>query len=115
MAEKEAQKDEAQKKASTDVEGVLRSVLRAPRISEKAGELAKSGKYVFVVSPRTNKVEVKKAIERAYKVSVAKVNMVNRSGKLRKNARATYRQTAVRKAIVTLKKGQTLPGFSDLA
>jgi len=81
-------------------------VLLGPRVSEKAGKLAESGKYVFNVIKHANKVEIKKSVERFYKVNVVLVNILNTKGK---NAefRPHFRVTSgFKKAIVTLKKGR---------
>ena len=90
------------------------SVLIQPRISEKAGHLAELNKYVFKVKLDANKVEVKKAVEAAYKVRVTQVNMVRVQGKNRNFANRTGRTSAFKKAIVTLKEGDKIEGLTDV-
>src|SRR3990167_1773685 len=116
---KKVEKIEEQKQEKTaDVQAVqsenislnLPQVLVQPRISEKASALAKLNKYVFVVKKKANKVEVKKAVESKYQVRVVQVNMVNTQGKTKSFGRTPGRTAAFRKAIVTLKEGDTIKG-----
>ena len=51
-------------------------IIRKPHVSEKAFNLESEGKYVFVVSPSANKVEIRKAIQNLYGVVVKSVNIV---------------------------------------
>lgn len=86
-----------------------------PRVSEKAGALAKLNKYVFVVKRRANKVEVKKAVEAKYKVKVLRVNMINTKGKMKSFGRTSGRTSDFKKAIVTLREGDKIAGMTDIA
>lgn len=101
------ERTEKRKDAPQGAEFVGR-VLRAPFISEKAAVLADSGKYIFEVFPNANKIEIKKAVERLYGVSVTQVNVVNLPPKKRRRGRFEGLKSGVRKAIVTLKKGHTI-------
>src|SRR5438093_777127 len=78
----------------TAVSVKIPSVLVQPRISEKAGHLAAMNKYVFKVGKGANKVEVKKAVENFYKVTVLQVNIVNNQGKNRTFGRTKGRTQA---------------------
>ena len=75
--------------------------------------LARSGKYVFRISLSANKSEVKKEIEKMYKVKVANVNIINLPGKTRRAGREIGRTTKQKKAVVTLVPGQTIEGLSE--
>ena len=90
------------------------AVLLQPRISEKSGHLANTGKYVFKVKTSANKVEVKKAVENAYKVKVVKVNIVNNQGKARQYAQRQGRTSGFKKAVVTLKAGDKIEGLTEV-
>lgn len=90
------------------------TVLVQPRISEKAAHLAQMNKYVFKVLPTANKVEVKKAVEGAYKVRVIQVNMVTNLGKNRTFSQRAGRTSRFKKAIVTLRKGDKIEGLTDV-
>jgi large subunit ribosomal protein L23 len=83
----------------------------APRISEKAIALAENGTYVFDVPTSANKVEIAKAVAEAFKVEVADVNIMIVKGKLKRFKRMLGRQKDVKKALVTLKKGQKIALF----
>ncbi len=88
-----------------------------PRISEKAYALSHNSQYVFRVPKAASKQAVAKAIEAQFDVSVISVNMTNIAGK----AKRTYRKrgravaghdTAVQKAYVRLKSGDSIPIFA---
>ena len=79
-----------------------------PRISEKSSMLAKLDKYVFLVQNKANKIEVKKAVEKAYKVHVTQVNIVKNKAKAVRFGRFEGSRSPFKKAIVTLKKGESL-------
>jgi len=97
-----------------DVVVKMPQILLQPRISEKAGHLTSLNKYVFNVLKKANKVEIKKAVERMYKVRVVRVNVVNNQGKTKTSGRRTGRTSDFRKAIVTLKKGDKIEGVSEI-
>jgi large subunit ribosomal protein L23 len=82
-----------------------------PKISEKAIALAERGMYVFEVPTSTNKIEVAKAIEAAFKVNVIDVNMMITKGKLKRFKQILGRQKDIKKAIVRLKAGQKISLF----
>ncbi|CAN5651180.1 50S ribosomal protein L23 [soil metagenome] len=95
------------------------SILKKPLITEKAtasGE--KLGQYGFIVAKDANKVEIKKAIEKLYSVTVASVNTMNAAGKVRnrntKTGNISGMKGQVKKAIVTLKKGETIDFYSSI-
>jgi large subunit ribosomal protein L23 len=89
------------------------SILIQPRISEKAGKMAEMNKYVFLVASNTNKIEVKKAVEAAYKVKVTRVNVIRNEGKMRNFGRTKGATSDFKKAIVTLKKGDKIEGMTE--
>ena len=82
--------------------------IRNPIITEKATILSEQNKTVFKVHENANKKTIKKSIEKIFKVNVTKVNIINRKSKLKmRQGRKTYK-TGFKKAIVTLKKGQSI-------
>ena len=89
------------------------SILLQPRVSEKAGKMTEMNKYVFVVAKSSNKVEVKKAVEAAYKVKVTQVNMITNKGKNRTFGQTKGRTSDFKKAIVTLKQGDKIEGMTE--
>src|SRR5438874_624686 len=90
------------------------SVLVQPRISEKAGRQSALNKYVFVVKGFANKVAVKKAVENFYKVHVTQVNIVRNQGKVKNFGNRQGRTSDFKKAIVTLRKGDSIQGLTDV-
>lgn len=82
--------------------------VRQAWITEKAGFLSNSRQYVFIVNKNANKPEVKKAIEGIYKVKVSEVNIINTKGKKKRLGRSTGRSAHYKKAIVSLKEGNTI-------
>ena len=76
-------------------------VLIRPIITEKNVKLAETRKYVFEVAQDANKIDVKNAVEEAFKVKVVDVNIINVRKKPRKVGKYEGLRPAVRKAIVT--------------
>lgn len=90
------------------------SLLLRPVLSEKAVGQFDSGRYVFYVHPDANRSQVKDAVERAFKVEVVKVNVLNLRGKERRQGRYTGRTADRKKAIVTLAQGQRIQQLDGL-
>lgn len=87
----------------------LLNVIRAPHISEKAsmaGEL--DNQYVFKVAVDATKPEIKAAVESVFSVSVAKVQVVNMKGKVRRTKTGLGRRNDWKKAYVSLAEGQQI-------
>jgi large subunit ribosomal protein L23 len=90
-----------------------RDILLSPVVSEKSYALLDQGKYTFVVDPRSNKSEIKKAVESIFGVKVASVSTLNRSGKTRRTRFGTGKRKDTKRAIVTLREG-TIDIFGTL-
>ena len=75
-------------------------------------------RYGFRVSPDANKLEIKKAVEEMYGVTVESVNTMNYAGKKKsrytKSGIINGKTSAFKKAIVTLKEGETIDFFSNI-
>jgi large subunit ribosomal protein L23 len=82
-----------------------RDIIIAPVVSEKSYALIDSGKYTFIVDPRSNKIEIKLAIEKIFNVKVASINTLNRQGKTRRTKFGEGKRKNTKRAIVTLKSG----------
>ncbi|TDE88476.1 50S ribosomal protein L23 [Occultella glacieicola] len=82
-----------------------RDVVISPVVSEKSYNLLDEGKYTFVVDPRSNKTEIKIAIEQIFNVKVASVNTINRKGKTRRTRFGMGKRKDTKRAIVTLREG----------
>lgn len=93
----------------------LPEILISPRVSEKAGQLIKANQYVFLVKRNANKVEIKKAVEKKFKVRVLRVNTIKTKGKPVHSGKFKGKRQDFKKAIVSLKEGDKIPGFMDIA
>ncbi len=89
----------------------MNHIVLTPKISEKAIYLAERGIYVFEVPTSTNKIEVTKAVEAAFKVNVTDVNMIITKGKIKRYKQILGRQKDVKKAMVKLQPGQKISLF----
>ena len=80
----------------------------SPNVTEKSTSLSEFNKVVFKVHKGASKDLIKKNIEKIFKVNVVKINTINLKGKSKivRNRRAY--KTGYKKAIVTLKKGQSI-------
>ena len=80
----------------------------SPFVTEKSTNLSEQNKIIFKVPSKANKVNLKKNIEKIFKVNVTKINIINKKSKI-KNARGRkVRVSGFKKAIVTIKKGQNI-------
>ena len=83
-------------------------VIKSPLITEKLQRKSSLGIYGFMVDRRSNRVEIKHAVEKIYNVKVKKVNIVNMPGKKRRLRFKQGKTAAWKKALVRLKEGQSL-------
>lgn len=85
-------------------------VIKHQVISEKATALEKEGKYLFAVSPKTTKRELKSSIEKVFKAKVKKINILRVKGKVKKlpRYRRTVKKPDWKKAVITLEEGEKL-------
>jgi large subunit ribosomal protein L23 len=91
-----------------------RDIIVRPVVSEKSYNLIDQGKYTFEVDPRSNKTEIKQAIEQIFDVKVAAVNTMNRKGKTRRTRFGMGKRKDTKRAIVTLRSG-TIDIFGEVA
>lgn len=83
-------------------------VLKRPRITEKATMTAANGQYVFEISKTATKASIKAAVKDLYKVSAVSVNIASTPAKKVVNKGRIGVKSGVRKAYVTLKKGDKI-------
>lgn len=86
-------------------------MILVPRISEKAVGSAEEGIYVFEVPTSANKIEIEKALKEQFKVDAISVNTMILKGKTKRFQKQLGRQKDTKKAVVRLKKGQTIALF----
>jgi len=95
-------------------------IIIKPIVTEKQTAITEkmNNRYGFRVSPNANKLEIKKAVEDMYGVSVVDVNTMNYSGKRKsrytKSGVISGKQSSFKKAIVTLKDGEIIDFFSNI-
>ena len=97
----------------------MNNILVKPLVTEKMTELMeRENKYGFVVHYNSNKIEIAKAIEKRFEVEVVAVNTIKYKGKTKtqftKKGRFTGKTPQFKKAIITLKEGQTLDLFEEV-
>jgi len=80
----------------------------SPAITEKATSLSEYNKVVFKVNKGANKKAIKRSIEKIFKVNVVKINTINLKGKNKIVRGRKSNKPGYKKAIVTLKKGQSI-------
>ena len=81
-------------------------IIKKPLITEKSSMVKEAGWYLFSVDKRSNKIEIKKAVEKLFKVKVDKVRTSINPGKnVKKYGRSIGRTSSVKKAYVKLKEG----------
>jgi large subunit ribosomal protein L23 len=94
------------------------NILIKPLVTEKVTALNEKGKYGFIVEPKANKVEIRKAVEKAYGVRVETVQTMNYAGKSKsrqtKSKVITGRTPAYKKAIVTVAAGEVIDFYSGI-
>ena len=101
------EKPKAEHKIKTASRSASLSILN-PHITEKSTLLSESGVYVFKVSPRSNKVIIKRAISELYNVVPEKVNIVSVPSKSRRVRGKRGTRSGYKKALVYLKKGDKI-------
>ncbi|MFZ6014876.1 MAG: 50S ribosomal protein L23 [Patescibacteria group bacterium] len=88
--------------------GMSFKLLLAPKVSEKAAYLASKNVYVFEVPVTAEKIEIAKAVQDLYGVKVIGIRTIRGRGKAIQRGRKTGRRNNWKKALVSVKKGQTI-------
>ncbi|GAB2973866.1 50S ribosomal protein L23 [Streptomyces pseudoechinosporeus] len=90
-----------------------RDVLIKPVVSEKSYALLDENKYTFIVDPRSNKTQIKQAVETVFEVKVTGVNTINRQGKRKRTRTGFGKRADTKRAIVTLAEGDRIDIFGQ--
>ena len=80
----------------------------SPMVTEKSTNLSEQNKVVFKVPRKANKVNLKKNIEKIFKVNVTKINIINKKSRKKITKGKKVKVAGYKKAIITLKKGQSI-------
>ncbi len=89
-----------------------RDVILKPVVSEKSYDLIEyQNTYTFIVDPRSNKTEVKQAIEDIFDVKVLGVNTINRKGKVKRTGWKVGKRADTKRALVRLADGNSIDIF----
>lgn len=107
-AEQKSVEKPAAPQVAPPADSIAYRILVRPIVSEKTARLEKEHQYAFVVAARANKVEIKKAVEKHYRVHVTNVNIVNVFGKYVRSGRVLGKRSDWRKAYVTVKEGESI-------
>tara|TARA_Y100000996_G_C22261887_1_gene536245 strand:- start:96 stop:389 length:294 start_codon:yes stop_codon:yes gene_type:complete len=79
-----------------------------PIVTEKSTNLSDQSKIIFKVPKKANKFNLKKNIEKIFKVDVTKINIINKKARTKVSRGKKIKVSGYKKAIVTLKKGQSI-------
>ena len=88
----------------SEIAFIIKSLLQ----TEKSSTYLPAGKYLFLVDNAANKIQIKRAVEQAYKVKVRNVNTFVSCGKLKRVRHQLGRTADTKKAVVTLAAGQKI-------
>jgi large subunit ribosomal protein L23 len=80
----------------------------SPMVTEKSTNLSELNKIVFKVPTGANKINLKKNIEKIFKVNVTKINIINKQNRTKITKGKKVKVSGFKKAIITLKKGQSI-------
>ena len=80
----------------------------SPMVTEKSTNLSEQNKIVFKLPTGANKVNLKKNIEKIFKVNVTKINIINKQNRTKITRGKKVKVSGFKKAIITLKKGQSI-------
>ena len=80
----------------------------SPLVTEKSTNLSEHNKIVFKVPSGANKKNLKKNIEKIFKVNVTKINIINKQNRIKLTRGRKVKVSGYKKAIITLKKGQSI-------
>ena len=83
-------------------------IIRKPIVTEKATKLSEFNKVVFEVASKSNKNEIKGAIEQLFSVKVKSVNIINTKGKVKRFKGVLGKRNDIKKAVITLVEGNTI-------
>ena len=90
-----------------------RDVILRPVVSEKSYSGIERNSYTFLVDPRSNKTEIKEAVQAIWDVRVTSVNTLKRQGKVKRRGYTKGKRADEKRAIVTLAEGDAIEIFES--
>ncbi len=96
------------KVAKKEIDPALYEVIRKPVVTEKSTMAGEFNKVTFMIAPDATKKTVKESVEALFGVEVVKVNTINTQGKTKRFRGRIGKRNDRRKAVVTLKEGQSI-------
>jgi large subunit ribosomal protein L23 len=93
----------------------IQEVIKRPVVTEKGVAKKEAERTMcFEVAPKANKIQIRAAVERIFKVKVESVRTVSNTGKIRRRGRFSGYRSDWKKAYVTLKEGQKVPEYAEI-
>lgn len=92
----------------------LREVLIRPIVTEKSNQLMAENKYVFKVSLKANKIEIRQAVEKIFNVKVLDVTTLTVNGKIKRMGKTAGYRSDYKKAVVKLAPGNRIEIFEGV-
>lgn len=90
----------------------ITDIIKKPVINtEKARILLANNEYVFIVDRKANKIQIREAVEKLFNVKVESVNTLNIKPKAERFRMSVYKTSAIKKAVVKLKAGETIAAY----
>ena len=80
----------------------------SPMVTEKSTNMSEQNKIVYKVPVGSNKINLKKNIEKIFKVNVTKINIINKQNRTKVTRGKKVRVSGFKKAIITVKKGKSI-------
>ncbi|NCF75113.1 MAG: 50S ribosomal protein L23 [Xanthomonadaceae bacterium] len=96
------------------IKGIAYRILVRPLITEKITSLGVFNQYVFAVSTKANKIDIKKAIQEVYGIKPISVNIINMRGRKVRSGKVSGETKKWKKAIITLKKGEKIEVYKGV-
>jgi len=91
------------------------SILKKPLITEKSNLMKEAlNQIAFEVDRKANKIEIKEAVEKLFKVNVIKVHTINMQGKIKRLGRSQGKKPDWKKGLITLKEGEHIDFFEGV-
>ena len=83
-------------------------IIKQPVVTEKTTKISENNQFVFKVQNTSSKLDIKKAVEKIFKVKVKSINTIKIKGKIKVFKGTKGKRNDYKKAIITLKSGETL-------